>query len=432
MSSQFLRVWVVIAALFGVAQVACSGDAPGPITDDNTTTGSVALPLTAQSGDVAYRLASARFTITGAPLPRPLVIRPPADTPVHQETLPVGSYSILLENGWQLERKGPADTGFTAVAAELIVPNPQQFSVARNLVTDVLFTFATGTGVVDLGRGRADVRIDVRDCNSYNFYSATIATLTVDCLGRIDQDSYVLDVEGFLRRNFQACPLDDSKLRSIDDFLGLQYRRTIPGQNVNPLPFGKECIAGRWARWRDEFESRGIAFCPNWAKRGETNTPTDALIDAAIKQLPQQFPLQQNPRLPGPPEQLKTNSIYFVSFPPGTPGQQCDTPGSCAAACAEGFPGFVLQQDGATVITDPPVWQLDLTFTTTPNPFMRLGYYHPMSLSGPPPGEIFGHRNRVPEQCSYYNSGYHFLTTLKENCQEMPGGLLNCVSACYQ
>jgi hypothetical protein len=428
MSRLLLRVWVVCAALLGIVQIACSGEAPGPLTDDARQTGSVGLPLTASSGDVLFRLASARFTITGTPLSGPRVIRPPADTPVHEETLPVGSYSILLDDGWRLERKGPGETAFSAVEAKLIVDNPQRFSVARDMVTDVVFSFATGAGQVDLGRGRADVRIEVRDCNSFNTYAATIATLTVDCLGRIDQDSFVLDAAGFLRRNFQDCPLDFSKLQSIDDFLGLQYPRDLPGRTVDPLPFGKDCIAGRWARWRESFGSSGVSVCPNWQKRAEINTPTDALYDQIAKLIPP-LPFQERRDRVGVPEQIKVNALYFVSFPPGVPGQQCGTPGACAALCAGGFPGFVIQQEGSSVLTDPPAWQLDYVFTGS-NPFMRPGYYHPMSLYGVPPGEIFGHINRVPENCSYYDSGYHFMTQLKSNCQEMPGGLVSCVSAC--
>jgi hypothetical protein len=430
MSRLFLRVWVVTAALFGIVQIACSGEAPGPLTDDARQTGSVSLPLTAQSGDVAYRLAAARFTITGTPLSGPLVIRPPADTPIHEETLPVGSYSILLDDGWRLERKGPEDTAFSPVQATLIVENPQSFSVARDAITDVVFSFATGIGQVDLGRGRADIRIEVRDCKSYDMYAATIATLTVDCLGRIDQNSFVLDAAGFLRRNFQSCPLDERKLQWIDDFLGLQYARSLPGQTVNALPFGKDCIAGRWARWRAEFDSSGVIACPDWRKTAEINTPTDALYDSIAKLIPP-LPYQEQRDRFTLPEQLKVNSIYLVTNPPGIPGQQCGTPGACAAICAGGFPGFVIQQEGSTVFTDPPAWQLDLVFTGS-NPFMRPGYYHPMSFSGAPPGEIFGHRNRVPEQCSYYDSGYHFMTNLKLDCQMMPDGSESCVSACYQ
>jgi hypothetical protein len=433
MSTQMLRVWVLCAALLGAAAVGCSGEAPtGPVRNDNDTVGSVSLPLTAQSGEVQYRLAAARFSITGTPLDRrTITITPPADTPVHEETLAVGTYSILLEDGWKLESRGPADRAFTAVPAELIVDNPQKFSVSRNAVTDVVFSFATGIGTVDLGRGRADIRISVSDCSTFDTYASSLATFTVDCLGTINQDSFSLDAAGFLQRNFQECPRDPSKLRSIDDFLGLQYPRRLPGQTVNPLPFAKDCIAGRWARWRAAFDESGVVECPIWEKRGEINTPTEALYAAIARGLPQP-PVAETRDRPEIIQLTKVNSIYFVSFPSGqTPPQQCATPAACAAICAGGFPGFVIQQDGATVITDPPAWQLDVVFAGS-NPFMRAGYYHPMSLYGPPPGEIFGHINRVPEGCTYLLDGFHWGTTLKPNCQIMPNGDESCVSVCMQ
>lgn len=431
MSTQMLRVWVLSVALLGAAAVGCSGEAPtGPVRNDNDTVGSVSLPLTAQSGDDLYRLVSARFTITGAPLARrPLTINPAPDTPVHEETLPSGSYSILLEDGWKLERRGAAERAFTEVPAALIVDNPQDFTVSRDTVTDVVFSFATGGVAVDLGRGRADVRISVSDCSTFDTYASSLATFTVDCLGTINQFSYALDAAGFLQRNFQECPRGEDKLRSIDGFLGLQYPRRVPGQTVNPLPFAKDCIAGRWARWRAAFDASGVVECPIWEKTGEINTPTDALYDSIGKGLPQP-PFAETRERPEIIQLTKVNSIYFVSFPGGqTPPQQCETPGACAAACAGGFPGFVIQQEGSTVLTDPPAWQLDVIFAGS-NPFMRPGYYHAMSLYGPLPGEIFGHINRVPEGCTYYDGGFHWGTTLKPNCQIMPNGDESCVSIC--
>jgi hypothetical protein len=432
MSTQKLGVSVLCAALFGAATVGCSGEAPtGPIMNDNEPAGSVSLPLTAQSGDVSYRLASARFTITGAPLDRrPRTISPPADTPVHEEALPVGSYSILLEDGWKLERRSAAERAFTEVSAELIVDNPQEFSVGRSLVTDVVFSFATGLGTVDLGQGRADVRIDVRDCSTFNTYASSLATFTVDCLGTIDQNSFALDAAGFLQRNFRECPRDPSKLQSIDDFLGLQYPRRLPGQTVNALPFAKDCIAGRWAIWKEAFDKSGVTSCPVWDKQAEIGTPTPELYDEFAKLLPRP-PIAETRDRPEVLQRIKVNSIYFVSFAGAPPPQQCETPGACAAICAGGFPGFVIQQEGATVLTDPPPWQLDVVFSGI-NPFLRPGYYHPMSLYGPPPGEIFGHINRATaaEACSYYDSGYHFSTLLKPNCVTMPTGDQSCVSAC--
>src|SRR5882724_2088295 len=149
--------WSVGVFCFGAmcfAMMACSGNDPngkgsgselnGEVIND---VGEVAIPLTATTNGISYQLATARFTIVGAALgKKPRTVTPPADEPVHTEVLPVGSYSILLEDGWQLMAKGPADKDFAQVEASLVSPNPALFGVKRSLSTDVVFRFATVTG----------------------------------------------------------------------------------------------------------------------------------------------------------------------------------------------------------------------------------------------------------------------------------------------
>ena len=118
----------MVRHLLGVALVtlvlgACSStplDLPGEQGSnvDENAVGSINLPLTSTVGDTEYRLNTATFTITGPALAnKPRVVKPLADTPVHNEVLPVGSYSIQLEKGWVLEKRGPGSKVFVAVAA---------------------------------------------------------------------------------------------------------------------------------------------------------------------------------------------------------------------------------------------------------------------------------------------------------------------------
>src|SRR3954464_8050767 len=79
------------------------GDPTGPNTGEENELGEVSIPLTAQTPDTLYRLVNAKFTITGATLNKKVLsVNAPPDEAVHTETLPVGSYSVLLEDGWQL------------------------------------------------------------------------------------------------------------------------------------------------------------------------------------------------------------------------------------------------------------------------------------------------------------------------------------------
>jgi hypothetical protein len=142
--------------------------------------------------------------------------------------------------------------------------------------------------------------------------------------------------------------------------------------------------------------------------------------------------MPENGERPPVISQLRQNATYVVGFDGPAPSQQCASPATCAAACAGGFPGFVLGADGELVLTDPPYWELDTDYPDAAgqDPFMQGGYYHPMSLAGPIPGDIFGHFNRVGEPCSYYSSGYHFTTTMKDSCVEDEWGSFVCVGIC--
>jgi hypothetical protein len=382
---------------------------------------------------VKYRLAKARFVIKGVDGKFSRTITPPANQAVAQELLPSGAYQIFLEDGWQLEQKAAGDQDFSAVDAQLNTPNPQQFKVQVGKVVDVVFGFVSPGGTIKLQLGRANVRISVQDCAAFDSYAASIATYTVDCLGRIDPGAYALDAEGYLHRNFDECPVDKGVLQSIDDFLGLQYPRDLPVVLGNPLAYSKECIAGRWTAWREQFEASGIGECPDWKKLSEINTPTPELYDSLAKLLPP-LPYTETGARPTVLSQLKVNAVYSVSFPTGGVPTACKTPADCAAQCAAGFPGFVTGQDGDIVITDPPTWQKDTVYGDV-NPYTRPGYYHPMSLYGELPGEIFSHYNRAvstptQELCSYYDGGFHIKTTLVPNCATMPDGSESCVGVC--
>src|SRR4051794_16775074 len=93
-------------ALLTVIVGACSSAPIDPTTQQGSTEselGSVSLPLSTTVGDTSYRLYPATFTITGPALGgKPRVIKPLITEVVHNEVLPVGSYSIQLEQGWVL------------------------------------------------------------------------------------------------------------------------------------------------------------------------------------------------------------------------------------------------------------------------------------------------------------------------------------------
>jgi len=440
MQIQLVRAGVLGVLTLALGSSGCSNAGLGPESDAEGvgSSGTLELPLTATTAGVKYRLASAKFVIKSTTGSFTRTVAPPANTPVDQETLSAGAYQITLQKGWELQAKGPGDSDFKAVGAKLTSPNPASFTITRGKTIDVIFTFVSSYGTVTLDTGKANVRISVQDCSSFNTLSASLAIYTVECLGTIDEYSYRINDAGALERNFDECPLDTSMIEKIDNFLGVQYPRDILNGATSPLDLAMTCLAGRWAQWKDSFDSSGITDCPQWKFAQEFNTPdpdTYEKIGAALPVLPYQ---ETGAERPGIISQLKINRSYSVSFPNGTPDQRCSTPGDCAQQCAAGFPGFVIRNDGETVLTDPDPWELDTDYTGLPNPYTRGAYYHPMSLTGPIPGEIVGAWRRSQgtpkkELCSYYDygSGLHIQTQLIPSCQKIDAnGTQSCISLC--
>jgi hypothetical protein len=414
---------------------ACSSTPLDPSNEQGAaqeSVGSVNLPLTTKVGEVVYRLNKPAFTITGAALPAPRVVKPLPDIEIHNEKLPVGSYSILLAKGWVLEKRGPADKAFTAVPAQLVTPNPLTFDVDGFTPADAFFGFVTTGGDVTLGDGSVNIRIGVSDCQDYDVYMAALGDLTARCLGTVDPRAYQVSKDGVMAPNFEKCEREDL-LRPIRQLLSLQHRTAR-------LPFAKQCIVGRYNAALQKFLSSGIEVCPLWKEPEPINPITPEVIAQVESELPK-LPTEDAPFPRGLMERLKVNSIYGVGFESPPPGQQCDTPASCATQCAVAFPGFVLPGDplsAESVVTDPPAWQLETTYrSVAADPYLKAGYYHPMSYYLGTPGVSFGEYARFdpcggelcpPEQCSYYN-GMHRKTALQPDCLD-PSNLDTCVSYC--
>jgi hypothetical protein len=427
-------VGVAGVALLSLVMAACSSTPIDPSNQQGASEaelGSVNLPLTAKVGDTAYRLRLATFTITGTALAAPRVVKPPADEAIHTEALPVGNYSILLANGWVLEKMGPESKVFAAVEAKLVTPNPLTFSVDGKVPGDAFFGFVTASGDVSLGQGSANIRIGVADCAAYDTYTASLGALTADCRGTVDPRDYQVNADGFLVPTFDSCPADRTQLvmRQIRQLLSLQYRTAR-------LPFAKQCMAGRYDAYLQKFASMGVEVCPLWVKAEVLNPITDQVVDGIIKGLPE-LPNRAGELSPDVSEALKVNSMYRVGFD-NQPAQKCATPAECAQLCAGAFPGFVLSGEGESVLTDPVAWLLETTYASASlDPYLRAGYYHPMSYYGPLPGVQFAEYNRFdpcggnicqPETCSYY-AGIHLKAQLQKDCLD-PANLDTCVSYC--
>jgi hypothetical protein len=257
-------------------------------------------------------------------------------------------------------------------------------------------------------------------CDTAKQYGAALATFTVDCLGTIGPDSYRV-VGNRLQRGFESCSLDASKLRDIDSLLSLQERE-------DRAPGLSQCLAQRYTTFLAQLAGSKVAACPSWRKVHTVNPITPEIIDRVALELERSFVAM--------PDALEEKNLYQAYFEPGFERGTMSA-GTAAVACAAGFEGFVLGHEADKVLTDPYSWVLAVTFATaSDDPFLRPGYYHPMSYAGPPPGAIYGHYNRFapcpgcpPEACSYWAGAFHVRTRLQADCLD-PTDINTCVSYC--
>lgn len=264
--------------------------------------------------------------------------------------------------------------------------------------------------VATLGR---DITAVGLDCSYFTSYTAALATRTVDCLGTIRPDSFSVNAENVLQRNFTSCPRDATQLSGIDSLLLLQRREAR-------LPLVKECMAGAYADYVRGFAQTGVTECPTWHSKETVNHITSSVIDRVRPSLTDLQTATTVSRFDFPND-LEVENLYSTSF--AADSTNASESAAAAKACAAGFAGFVLQAERDVVLTDPVAWLLENTYATpAADPFLRAGYYHPMSFYGGVPGVHWGDYNRfapcptcLPEMCSYY-TGVHKLTRLQRDC----------------
>jgi hypothetical protein len=438
------------AAVLGLALLACSSQPLGEDTESATTevaAGSVSLPLVTTTPDkVSYRLRLAKFTISGPALGgKPRVITPLADIEVHNEPLPTGNYSITLEKGWVLERRGPEEAAYAAITASLVTPNPMEVEVTGYEAAEALFGFVTTSGEVSLGNGSVNVRIGVQTCDVFDSYMASLGTLTAACLGTVDPRHYSLNADGYLVPNFDQCTSrDQSALRSIQQLLSLQYMSAS-------LPTAKACLAGRYSTALAKFLETDTEVCPSLKFVATENPITHdviAKVEQMLPELPSTEPLPAG-IIDGDQPLLKTFNLYEAVFEGTAPQQRCGSASNCALACMSTFPGFAVgitkTATGLEVVrTDPDSWLETTTYlTAADDPYLRPLFYHPMSYFGGAPGVQFGNprrampcgldANKVPvcpgESCSYWTGSSHKRTRLQLRCNDYTNGA-TCSSYC--
>jgi hypothetical protein len=151
-----------LAVGVGLAVVGCGG----PVEADRSASaeeaaGRLHLPLVTPDEGV-FRLAHAIFQIndrSGA-LVQTLNSDASPDATSLDAELGQAAYSIELIDGWALEQL--AEDGTTlAVPAALLTTNPADFEIHDDLVTNILYEFATNDGVISFGAGGVSIGVSV-------------------------------------------------------------------------------------------------------------------------------------------------------------------------------------------------------------------------------------------------------------------------------
>jgi hypothetical protein len=228
----------------------------------------------------------------------------------------------------------------------------------------------------------------MRDNDAVGGVMAALATLMVECTGKIGPDSFVLQQDGTLGLppNF-ACTLpsrdgEDDRMGALQAYLSLQDPRR-EGIVRKIMPNARECIGGRWASWRQSFARTGITQeqCPAW-RRTRVDDPTGDRLDERRRVLAAKDPAKE----PGtygaePPdtELFKFFREFEVGFDQGSPNHECakNGPAGCAAMCGGAFPGFVVGGAGTAMTVDAFEWLEHSTYPVNGDPWLSPGYYHP-------------------------------------------------------
>ncbi|MBN2344254.1 MAG: hypothetical protein JXX29_11955 [Deltaproteobacteria bacterium] len=125
--------------------VACAVESHDPAAMSD---GSVWLPLYARGSlNSEFRLTDGEFVVSedGVELIRVNTNDYLSESAIVLD-LPVGTYEVLLEDGWKLER---LDEDWVAVEAELISENPLSVDILDDQTTVALFSFRAGNEIVN-------------------------------------------------------------------------------------------------------------------------------------------------------------------------------------------------------------------------------------------------------------------------------------------
>jgi hypothetical protein len=202
--------------------------------------GRVELTLVGQgSRGTSFRLRDAVVTVEGPEQTLFFDSEDDPDATSFNASVPPGSYSSFLQEGWRLER---VDTGKTVAGAVLLSPNPDSFEVASGEQTRVTLRFRADSDVVVTNPGSFEIGLAVEE----NVSASTPCSTDADCKG-----GAVCCISGFLGSCQAlaadgACPLPDLTVSAeIAEQSLLIDHETFPPDSC---ALDEGCVGGAGAR----------------------------------------------------------------------------------------------------------------------------------------------------------------------------------------
>jgi sugar lactone lactonase YvrE len=146
----------ILLCLCVVPSSACQNSEPSSASEG--VSGTLQLPLVATSNGQRYRLRNASFVIEG-PTPLVLDVEEASDQTLLSAPLVVGSYELMLQGEWFLERLD--SSGPVRIDASLVSANPIHFEIEASATRAITLSFTTAAGAISFEQGTLAVGIDV-------------------------------------------------------------------------------------------------------------------------------------------------------------------------------------------------------------------------------------------------------------------------------
>ncbi len=243
--------------------VSCTSDTSPPAASLQPSAteqlGQVKLNLLGSSQNgVAYRLNHAILMVQGRDRTLFFDTESGPNEEYFTEAVPAGSYSVFLQEGWELESLSSGE----GVLATLVSPNPDDFTVVAGESVTVSLLFRVGDDVVSTEPGSFEIGIAVSEVNGS---SGGGQTLPPECLpsGQLPRLKLTPIASGLDQPTFAAsAPGDASRLYVLEQTGRMLVLENGQARDQPFLDLRSELVSG------GEQGLLGLAFHPDYASNG--------------------------------------------------------------------------------------------------------------------------------------------------------------------